>query len=204
MRSRRTFLTLACLLTLALPINSQNTTKKHDSDMANKVLVLLAHPDMEHSNANKAMAEAISGIEGVKVVNIAKTGLDANDYIQDVKDASVIVYQFPMWWGAAPAILKEWQDKVLIGFMENPGLKGKKHMVAVTTGSPAFAYRSGGYDLFTIDEMLRPYQVSSVVCGMTWLSPFALHGAMGEGSEKNIEEGAKQYRALIDSILRGE
>jgi len=199
---KKIFLAVALAAISALCCAQVNV--KQNQTMSNKVLVLLAHPDMEHSNANKAMANAISDLEGVKVVNIAKKGLNPEDYIEDVKAADVIVYQFPMWWGAAPAILKEWQDKVLIAYMENPGLKGKKHLCAVTTGSPGSAYRSGGYDLYTIDEILRPYQLSAVVCGMVWQSPFALHGAMGEGSEQNIKKGAEQYRALIQSLVSGQ
>jgi len=170
--------------------------------MSKKILVLVAHPDMAHSRANKAMTEALAGMDDAKVINVATEKKDAAGWAEVVAWADVVVYQFPMWWGGAPAALKEWQDSVLIGLMKQPGMKGKQHLCAVTTGSPEAAYHSGGIDLFTIDELLRPYQVSAVVCGMTWLSPFVLYGTAGPKGNDNIADGARRYRETIER-LRG-
>ena len=43
---------------------------------------------------------------------------------------------------------------------------GKRLVVATTTGSEYEAYRSGGRNGFTMDELLRPYQVSARVARM--------------------------------------
>src|SRR5687768_17757187 len=56
------------------------------------------------------------------------------------------------------AILKEWQDLVLEhGWAYGPGgtaLHGKITLNATTTGGPAAAYRRGGYNNFTVRELL--------------------------------------------------
>ena len=42
-------------------------------------------------------------------------------------------------------------------------------MVVTTAGSEHDAYRSGGRNRFTVDELLRPYQASAVHAGMVQL-----------------------------------
>lgn len=55
--------------------------------------------------------------------------------------ADYVIFQFPMWWTEAPAILKGWFDRVFAyGFAYGPGaydqgkLRGKKAMLSFTTG----------------------------------------------------------------------
>ncbi len=53
-----------------------------------------------------------------------------------------LILQFPLWWFSAPAILKGWIDRVFVNGvaygkghrMDTGGLKGRKAMLAVTTG----------------------------------------------------------------------
>lgn len=55
-----------------------------------------------------------------------------------------IVFQFPFFWYSTPAILKEWQDKVLeYGWAygaDGKKLHGKECLVVTSTGGPAGAY----------------------------------------------------------------
>ena len=68
--------------------------------------------------------------------------------------------------GTAPrAILKEWQDAALAhGFAYGTGgdkLRGKKLLVATTTGGGTTeAYQAGGYNHYTLSELLRPFQAT--------------------------------------------
>lgn len=53
-----------------------------------------------------------------------------------------LILQFPLWWYSVPAILKGWIDRVLVNGvaygkgkrMDTGGLKGRKAMLAITTG----------------------------------------------------------------------
>lgn len=73
--------------------------------------------------------------------------------MEKVKWAGLIIFQFPIYFTAMPAIMKGWIDRVLApGFGFNPitnnsydtGLfKGKSAML-VTTGSPKEMYSEGG------------------------------------------------------------
>ena len=49
-------------------------------------------------------------------------------------------------------------------------------MVVTTAGSEHDAYRSGGRNRFTVDELLRPYQASAVHAGMIWQTPLVVYG----------------------------
>jgi NAD(P)H dehydrogenase (quinone) len=54
--------------------------------------------------------------------------------------ADLIIFQFPFWWRSVPAILKGYIDRVFtLGLIYGRGavtLKGKKAMLAFTTGGP--------------------------------------------------------------------
>lgn len=59
--------------------------------MSKNILILSAHPDIENSKACKAMTEAVKDIENVKVVDIYKTPLKVENYIDDVRNTDVLV-----------------------------------------------------------------------------------------------------------------
>jgi len=63
--------------------------------------------------------------------------------IDKVLACDLLILQFPLWWFSVPAIMKGWIDRVFVnGIMygagnrrfENGGLKGKRAMLAFTTG----------------------------------------------------------------------
>jgi len=56
----------------------------------------------------------------------------------------------------------------------------------VSTGGPAESYRAGGYNKFTMDELLRPFQQMTDTTGMTYLSPYVSHG-MVSATETDME-----------------
>lgn len=72
--------------------------------------------------------------------------------IDKVLRADVIVFTFPMWWFALPAILKGWVDRVFAmgtiyghGKVHETGpLRGKRALLAFGTGGPAASYAPGG------------------------------------------------------------
>ena len=127
-----------------------------------KVVILLAHPNMKESQANKALIDAVNDIEGVAVFNLYDqqgASFDVDEWSKIISDASALIYQFPFHWMAAPSLLKKWQDEVFTFLSKTPAVAGKPLTVVTTTGSEYEAYRSGGRNRFTVDELLRPYQV---------------------------------------------
>jgi len=170
-----------------------------------KVVVVLAHPNMENSQANKALFDAISDIEEVAIFNLYEmssedvSNLEA--WSQIISYASAIVYQFPFYWMSAPSLLKRWQDEVFTYLAKTPAVAGKPLLVATTTGSEFDAYRSGGRNGFTVDELLRPYQAGAVHAGMVWQTPFIVYGTGTPDAEKNIAIGADLYKKRITAFI---
>ena len=165
-----------------------------------KILLLSAHPDIKNSKACAAMLKAAQELSNVKVKDLYQIPLEVENYLEDVKNADVLVFQFPLWWGSAPSMLKSWLDSFMLGFMENPGMKGKQLLVAITAGVGAEEYRAGGAEQFTLDEILRPFQVTAIYTGMTYLRPFAIYGTMAENAEENISNGVKEYKSLLENL----
>lgn len=168
--------------------------------MKTNILILLAHPNYKDSRANRAMIDAVSDMENVKIRNLQDVEPTPDNYRDDVAKADIIIFQFPTWWLHSPWPLEQWMDACMLPFMDNPGFKGKRLMVATTTGSGYSSYRAGGACQFTIDELMRPYQVSALYSGLGYITPFAIYGTMTPDAEKNIAEGAKAYRSLLESF----
>lgn len=86
------------------------------------------------------------------------------DEIEKLKKADLVIFQFPLWWQSVPAILKGWFDRVLArGFaygrgqaFDTGGLRGRRAMCSVTTGSPESILQPDGFYGRTLDELLRP------------------------------------------------
>ena len=80
-------------------------------------------------------------------------------------------------------------------------MAGKTLMVVTTAGSEHDAYRSGGRNRFTVDELLRPYQASAVHAGMVWQTPVVAYGMGTADAGKNIAEGVNDYKLKIESLI---
>jgi len=119
-------------------------------------------------------------------------------------DHDVIVFQHPFYWYSTPAILKEWQDLVLEhGWAyghSGTQLRGKITFNAITTGGPESAYRTGGYNRFTIRELLAPWDQTAHLCGMRFLAPFTVHAALRVVGEDDVAQPRAAYRQLIEAL----
>lgn len=171
------------------------------SDIFGKVLILLAHPNFQASKANKALIEAIKDMPEVKIVDLYTAPFDIQSYKQLLSEARAIVFQFPFYWASAPSRLKKWCDEIFISFAQTPLVQGKLLLVATTTGSEYEAYRAGGRNQFTIDELLRPYQLLANHSGMLWQTPFAVYGISLPQGEETIKNGAQTYRQCIRKLI---
>jgi len=169
------------------------------------VVVLLAHPNLQESNANKELMEVVKEMDFATVYNLYERGdepFDPEDWSRILTDASALVFQFPFYWMSAPYMLKRWEDEVLTHLAGTPSIAGKPLMIVVTAGSDYEAYRSGGRNRFTVDELLRPYQASAILAGMTWQTPLIVYGTGVEDPAKNIAQGAIQYRKVVEELAK--
>jgi glutathione-regulated potassium-efflux system ancillary protein KefG len=180
-----------------------------------RILLNLFHPDIDNSRGNKILSQRIRDLPHVTFRDVYREypdfKIDVRHEQQLLLDNDLIVFQHPFYWYSSPSLFKEWQDKVLEqGFAFPPGvgdkLNGKHWLTVVTTGGPEDAYRSGGFNNYTISELFRPFQQTANLCGMKWLPPFVLHSVLPAGIEgfKNISDDeirnyADKLRDLLDS-----
>jgi glutathione-regulated potassium-efflux system ancillary protein KefG len=79
-------------------------------------------------------------------------------------------------------------------------LRGKITLNAITTGGPEAAYRRGGYNRFTIRELLAPWDQTAHLCGMRFLAPFAVHAALRVAGDDDVAQARAAYRQLIEAL----
>lgn len=172
-----------------------------------KVLVILAHPDLNLSRVNKRWMEEIQRQDAEVTVHSLYDAYP--DWKIDTKREQEllvahdrIVFQFPFYWYSAPALLQLWKEKVLtFGWAFGPGgnkLAGKQIMVAVSTGGPAESYQAGGYNNYSMSELLKPFQQLASMIGGTYLNAFVFHGAAAAGEEE-IAASSVLYARRIQS-----
>ena len=173
--------------------------------MAHRILILFAHPAYQRSRANQHLVEAVRDMANVTFHEVYPDFLiDVAREKQLLVDHDGIVFQHPFYWYSCPALMKEWLDLVLeYGFAYGEGgtaLRGKWLLSALTTGGSRDAYRHGGYNHFTMRELLRPFEQTAVLCGMRYLPPFVAHSMSESLRPGALQEYANHYGKLMERL----
>ncbi|KAJ7338485.1 hypothetical protein JRQ81_012377 [Phrynocephalus forsythii] len=106
---------------------------------------------------------------GVEAWEAWKNGSLSEDLIEEqkkVKEADLVIFQFPLYWFSMPAIMKGWMDRVLVqGFAhdfpkcyDSGLLKNKLALLSFTTGGDKSMYSDGGVS-GDIRYLLWPMQI---------------------------------------------
>jgi len=177
-----------------------------------RVLVIVAHPAMEHSRVNRALLRSAKSLLAqdasghIEVRNLYRL---YPDYLIDVEAekaalarATLVVWQHPIHWYSMPALMKLWVDDVLtFGWAYGPrgtALQGKDLWLVASTGGPRESYRPDSYNRYFFDAFLPPYEQTAAVCGMRFLPPMLFHGAHRVGP-KEVAEHAAIYTQRLAS-----
>jgi len=119
----------------------------------------------------------------------------------------IIIWQHPFYWYSAPPLLKQWIDLVLaFGWAYGPGgtaLSGKMVFNAITSGGQRSAYGQKGYNRFTVNQLLAPFDQTAFLCKMIWLPPFVLHGTHRITDNERSGQ-ASQYHNILRKLADGE
>lgn len=173
-----------------------------------RILVVLAHPQLEQSRANRALVEAAATVDGVTVHDLYEAyprfDIDVEAEQARLAAADVIVFQHPLFWYSVPALLKQWQDVVLShGWAYGPGglaLRRKLTLHVVTTGGAASAYTREGHHRFTLRELLLPWEQAAHLCGLRYLAPFVVHGASRGLDDATLGAAVASYRRVLIAL----
>jgi glutathione-regulated potassium-efflux system ancillary protein KefF len=172
-----------------------------------EVLVLAAHPQLEHSRVNRRLMQAAAG--AAASVQVRDLYALYPDYLIDIDaeqallaSARLVVWQHPIQWYSMPALMKLWVDEVLaFGWAYGPGgtaLRGKDLWLVATTGGPEDSYHPDSYNRYFFDAFLPPYEQTAALCGMRFLPPLLLHGAH-RAEEAEVAAHAKVYADRLAS-----
>ena len=170
------------------------------------ILVLVAHPELEQSRANRRLMDGARTLQSASPVGrIEVRDLYAlyPDYLIDIAAeqvalaaARLVVWQQPIHWYGMPPLLKLWVDDVLaFGWAYGPGgtaLRGKDLWLVASTGGPEDSYRPDSYNRYFFDAFLPPYEQTAALCGMRFMPPLLLHGAH-KAREAEIAAHAETY-----------
>ena len=124
-----------------------------------QILLLFSHTYWADSKVNKALLESAKTLENVTIHNLntaypdGKINTEAE--IALLQKAEKIIAQFPLFWFSTPAIMKEWQDKILthIHHSANPKLLShKKFSIITNAGGDETSY--DGHHGYTLDTLL--------------------------------------------------
>jgi glutathione-regulated potassium-efflux system ancillary protein KefG len=179
--------------------------------MANKILIIFAHPRFESSANNSLLVRHIPDLPEITFHDLYERYPDFNIDIEYEKkllsDHQIIIWHHPFYWYSAPPILKQWIDLVLeFGWAYGPGgnaLDGKMIFHCITIGGPQSAYNREGYNRFTLMELLSPFYQTASLCKMIWLPPFTMHGTHRISHEEKTRT-AQHYGILLEMLVSGK
>ncbi|BDD01086.1 NAD(P)H-dependent oxidoreductase [Persicobacter psychrovividus] len=177
-----------------------------------QLLVILAHPSISDSIANKTIVEGIQQkYPSAEVRDLTALypdfKIDVAAEQQALKSADTVIFQYPFFWYNMPGILKHWCDEVLtFNFAYGPEgdqLKGKNFMASFTIGGPQDAYKATGYNHFRIEEFMKPIEQTAHLTQMNYFDPVYTHGMVYiEGVYNTVEGVTERAQAHLDRLFQ--
>ncbi len=175
-----------------------------------RVLVLFAHPALEKSRVHSRLVEAVPEHPALTFHDLyelyPRLDIDVRRQQELLVAHDVVVFQFPFYWYSTPPMLKQWQDLVLEhGWAygsEGTALRDKALLCAISTGGRAQTYGPGGYNRFSVRQLLAPIEQTARLCGMRFLPPWLVSGTHRMGLSE-IDGAARRYRQLLLGLIDG-
>ena len=162
-----------------------------------KTLIILAHPNIEQSLANKTIISNIKKEKNdVTIRDINKLypnfKIDAKKEQEELLKYDTIVFQYPFFWYNMPAILKHWFDVVFeyqfAYGSEGDKLKNKKFQASFTIGGPKDSYSATGYNTFEISNFTKNLEQTANLAQMQFLEPIYTHSMIYIEGVYNVKE----------------
>ncbi|MEM7801645.1 MAG: NAD(P)H-dependent oxidoreductase, partial [Chloroflexota bacterium] len=173
-----------------------------------KVLIIFSHGDYQNSKVNRTMVEAIEEMDGITFNDLSAHYPDFQfDVAREqalLVEHDVVILQFPMYWYSSPALLKHWIDLVWLHKFAYGGgvykLEGKTLAVAVSVGGSPEEFSHDGYYGMTLEECLRPFEMSARFTKMQYAPPFYLYDTYGR-PQAELDAHAAAYFSWITQFI---
>ncbi|WP_442588413.1 NAD(P)H-dependent oxidoreductase [Pedobacter sp. AW31-3R] len=175
-----------------------------------KTLIIVTHPDIDHSVVNKRWIEELNKFPDKYVVHQLhevypdeKIDVQAEQKLMEQYDK--IVFQFPFYWFSSPGFFKKWLDEVLThgwayGSKSGYKLSGKKVALAMSVGVDEKDYQSSGIYKYTMEELTRPFELSFDYVKVDYRPFFAYYGMEYNSSPEWIEKSVPLYLDFLDTL----
>ncbi|MCB0380272.1 MAG: NAD(P)H-dependent oxidoreductase [Flavobacteriales bacterium] len=174
--------------------------------MSSNVLMILAHPNIEQSIANKHISNIVSAYDNTEVRNLTSLypdfKIDVKAEQEALLKADIVVFQYPLFWYGVPSLLKEWIDSVFtFGFAFGKGiyqLEGKKIIVSFTTGSSV-----KDYPVEVVEKIVFPFKGLADYCKMEYITTLVSHeigGYSEEAKTKSINNADIHAKKMLEII----
>lgn len=149
-----------------------------------KTLVNVFHPRLGQSRINSRWVEAWRSQPDVTLNLVDAQYPDGR--IDRAREQALllnherIVFQHPLYWYSVPPLMKAWLDEVLTsGWAYGRGvttLHGKQWWSVISAGGTAEDYQAGGFNEYSLSELLKPLQRTAGMLGMLYLPPHVEYG----------------------------
>ena len=164
-----------------------------------KTIIYLAHDNLASSSSQQFLVASGRQLTEATYVDLgaqwqANPAFDRLKELDRLAQYDRVIFQFPLYWYQAPAVLKAWIDQVLdqgagLGF-----LAGKELGLVVLAGAPARNYQLAGREGVTVSDLLSPYYALSRYLGMRFLQPFTIF-------QFAYHNEAEKMRLMYDYVL---
>lgn len=176
-----------------------------------KILILFAHPALEKSRVHAQLLTAIRGMQGITLHDLYEVYPDMNIDVRHEQSLllqhDIILFQHPLYWYSAPAIIKQWMDLVLEhGWAygrTGTALRGKIAGNVISAGSQETAYHKEGWHRHTASEFMLPFRQTAALCNMQYIEPYVIYGTH-KLNYSGISEAAIAYKQMLEQLRDGQ
>lgn len=172
------------------------------------ITLIYAHPHPRRSRAGRALLDAVRDLPGLTVHSLYDRypdfSIDVAAEQRALAASRLLVWQHPIYWYTAPALLKLWFERVLAhGWAYGEGgtaLAGKDCLWVATTGGPPEWYTSAGPHAHPFEAFAPVLRQTARYCGMNWLDHIVVQGA-NRIPEDALAAAARAYRTRLAGYL---
>ncbi len=176
-------------------------------------LIILAHPNLSQSLANKTIVEQLQqsslNLEVRDIYSLYPNyQINAKAEQEALLRHNSIVFQYPFYWYNMPAILKLWFDTVFeyqfAYGSKGDKLKGKNFIPSFTVGAPQNEYTTLGNHHFRVSEFTKSLEQTAYYAQMNYMDPVYFHGtSLAAGyTEEDVKSKAKAHAGrLIEKLI---
>jgi glutathione-regulated potassium-efflux system ancillary protein KefF len=173
------------------------------------ILLVYAHPHHTRSVAQRVLLDAVRDLPQVSVNSLYDRypdfAIDVGAEQAALAKARLVIWQHPLYWYSAPALLKLWFEAVLTrGWAFGDGgtaLAGKDCLWVTSTGAAAHDYQPQGMHQHPFEAFEPTIKQTAQFCLMRWLEPVVVHGA--HRVERSVlEQHAASYRRRLETWVR--